>query len=164
MPKKFIINDDDGKQFEVTEETVDEEPETETKAKPEVHDDEGLTPDEVAALKELAKHSTDLINLLNVEKEEHEATSEDSDEGVGEDIDTQDEDVCPNCGKPKDECTCDEDEDKDEVIETKAGDSKKSVGSIAKKVNKVSDSADDREIAIANAWADRYKKSYKKGE
>ena len=135
MPKKFIIKDEDGKQFEITEETTDEEVKTETEdeeVESEVEDDEGLTPDEIAALKELAKYSGDLIKLLEVEKKEHEATSD-------EDID-------------------------ETVIETKTGDSKKSVGSIAKKTKTVSDSLDNREMEIADAWSKRYGKSYKKGE
>lgn len=161
MPKKFIIKDEDGKQFEITEETTDEEVKTETEdeeVKPEVKDDEGLTPDEIAALKELAKHSGDLIKLLEVEKKEHEATS---DEDIDETVDS-DEEMIDSDEETKD---CDMTEDEDEtVIETKTGDSKKSVGSIAKKTKKVSDSLDNREMEIADAWAKRYGKSYKKGE
>lgn len=162
MPKKFIIKDEDGKQFEITEETTDEEVKTETEdeeVKPEVKDDEGLTPDEVAALKELAKHSGDLIKLLEVEKKEHEATS---DEDIDETVDSDEEMIDSDEDETKD---CDMTEDEDEtVIETKTGDSKKSVGSIAKKTKKVSDSLDNREMEIADAWAKRYGKSYKKGE
>ena len=78
MAKKFIIKDDDGKEFEVTEETVDEQPEVkEEPAKPEVKDDESLTPEEIVALKALAAHSADIIKLLSVEAEEH---AEDTDE------------------------------------------------------------------------------------
>lgn len=161
MPKKFIIKDEEGKQFEITEETTDEEVKTETEdeeVKPEVKDDEGLTPDEIAALKELAKHSGDLIKLLEVEKKEHEATS---DEDIDETVDS-DEEMIDSDEETKD---CDMTEDEDEtVIETKTGDSKKSVGSIAKKTKKVSDSLDNREMEIADAWAKRYDKSYKKGE
>ena len=161
MPKKFIIKDEDGKQFEITEETTDEEVKTETEdeeVKPEVKDDEGLTPDEIAALKELAKHSGDLIKLLEVEKKEHEATS---DEDIDETVDS-DEEMIDSDEETKD---CDMTEDEDEtVIETKAGDSKKSVGSIAKKTKTVSDSLDNREMEIADAWSKRYGKSYKKGE
>lgn len=160
MPKKFIIKDEDGKQFEITEETTDEEVKTETEdeeVKPEVKDDEGLTPDEIAALKELAKHSGDLIKLLEVEKKEHEATS---DEDIDETVDSDEEMIDSDEEETKD---CDMTED-ETVIETKTGDSKKSVGSIAKKTKKVSDSLDNREMEIADAWAKRYGKSYKKGE
>ena len=41
----------------------------------EVKDEDALTPDELAALKELAKHASELISLLEVEKKEHEAVS-----------------------------------------------------------------------------------------
>lgn len=153
MPKKFIINDEDGKQFEITEETADEDVKTETE------DDEGLTPDEIAALKELAKHSGDLIELLEVEKKEHEATS---DEDIDETVDSDEEKVNSDEEETKD-CDMTEDED-EEVIETKTGDSKKSVGAIAKKTKTVSDSLDNREVEIADAWAKRYSKSYRKGE
>lgn len=162
MPKKFIIKDEDGKQFEITEETTDEEVKTETEdeeVKHEVKDDEGLTPDEIAALKELAKHSGDLIKLLEVEKKEHEAAF---DEDIDEIVDSDEEIIDSDEEETKD---CDMTEDEDEtVIETKAGDSKKSVGSIAKKTKKVSDSLDNREMEIADAWSKRFKNTYRKGE
>ena len=154
MPKKFIIKDEDGQQFEVTEETVDADPvETET----EVKDDGELTPDEIAALKTLAARSADLIKLLDIEAKEHEAVADED-----EDTDVVDADVCEGCGKPKDECICDEDEET--IVETKTGDSKKSVGSIERSRSKANDSLEDRETAIADAWAARFNKAYKKGE
>lgn len=151
MPKKFIIKDDDGKQFEVTEETVDEEPEAKPEEMPEVHDDEGLTADEITALKNLAAKAEDILKLLEVEAKEHAATS-DEDENVitDEDVEAKDADMT-------------EDEDEETVIKT--ADSKKSIGSIEKKKNVMTnDSIEDTETAIAQAWADRFKKSYKKGE
>ena len=152
MPKKFIIKDDDGKQFEVTEETVDEEPEAKPEEMPEVHDDEGLTADEITALKNLAGKAEDILKLLEVEAKEHAATS-DEDENVitDEDVETEDRDMT-------------EDEDEEETI-VKTADSKKSIGSIEKKKTVMTnDSIEDSETAIAQAWADRFKKSYKKGE
>ena len=148
MAKKFIIKDDDGKEFEVTEETVDEQPEVkEEPAKPEVKDDESLTPEEIVALKALAAHSADIIKLLSVEAEEH---AEDADEEIAdEDADVVDEESS--------------DEDEKEIV-VKTGDSKKSVGSIQKTTTKTADSIDVRETDIAQAWADRFKKSCKKGE
>ena len=148
MAKKFIIKDDDGKEFEVTEETVDEQPEVKKEpAKPEVKDDESLTPEEIVALKALAAHSADIIKLLSVEAEEH---AEDTDEEiVDEDVDAADEESS--------------DEDEKEIV-VKTGDSKKSVGSIQKTTTKTADSIDVRETDIAQAWADRFKKSCKKGE
>ena len=152
MPKKFIIKDDDGKQFEVTEETVDEEPEAKSEEMPEVHDDEGLTADEIAALKNLAAKAEDILKLLEVEAKEHAATSDE-----GEDVIT-DEDV------KAEDADMTEDEDEEETI-VKTADSKKSIGSIEKKKNVMTnDSIEDSETAIAQAWADRFKKSYKKGE
>lgn len=152
MPKKFIIKDDDGKQFEITEETVDEEPEAKVDEKPEVHDDEGLSADEITALKNLAAKAEDILKLLEVEAKEHAATSDE-----GEDVIT-DEDV------KAEDADMTEDEDEEETI-VKTADSKKSIGSIEKKKNVMTDdSIEDSENAIAQAWADRFKKSYKKGE
>lgn len=145
MPKKFIIKDEDGKKFEITEETADEEVEnkaTDEEAETEVKDDEGLTPEEIVILKELAKHSADLIKLLEVEKDEHEAVSDDEMENA-EELDDSDES-----------------ENVEEIIETKSNDSKKSVGSIERKKEKVVDSIDAEED-IANAWAKRFQNSYK---
>ena len=147
MPKKFIIKDEDGKKFEITEETADEAVEnkaTDEEAETEVKDDEGLTPEEIVILKELAKHSADLIKLLEVEKDEHEAVSDDEEmEDAEEELDDSDES-----------------ENVEEIIETKSNDSKKSVGSIERKKEKVVDSIDAEED-IANAWAKRFQNSYK---
>ena len=134
MPKKFIIKDEEGQQFEVTE--TDEELPEESSEETEMHDDESFTSDEIAALKELAKRSADLLKLLAVEEEEHEAV------GDEDDLDVDDEDV----------------DEKEEVIETKSTDSKKSVGSIEK--TRAKDSANfNKEIEIANAWSKRFNKS-----
>ena len=151
MPKKFIIKDDDGKQFEVTEETVDEEPEAKPEETPEVHDDEGLTADEITALKNLAAKAEDILKLLEVEAKEHAATSDENEDVItDEDVEAEDADMT-------------EDEDEETVIKT--ADSKKSIGSIEKKNTVMTnDSIEDSETAIAQAWADRFKKSYKKGE
>ena len=134
MPKKFIIKDEEGQQFEVTE--TDEELPEESSEETEMHDDESFTSDEIAALKELAKRSADLLKLLAVEEDEHEAV------GDEDDLDVDDEDV----------------DEKEEVIETKSTDSKKSVGSIEK--TRAKDSANfNKEIEIANAWSKRFNKS-----
>ena len=134
MPKKFIIKDEEGQQFEVTE--TDEELPEESSEETEMHDDESFTSDEIAALKELAKRSADLLKLLAVEEDEHEAV------GDEDDLDIDDEDV----------------DEKEEVIETKSTDSKKSVGSIEK--TRAKDSANfNKEIEIANAWSKRFNKT-----
>lgn len=130
MPKKFTIQDEDGKQFEVTEETVDEEPKVEEAS--EVKDDEALTSDELAALKELAKHASELISLLEVEKKEHEAVSD------------------------EDEEESDINDDDEEIVETKACDSKSSVGSVEKVKAKANDSIVDDDNEIADAWSKRF--------
>ena len=93
MPKKFIIKDDDGKQFEVTEETVDEEPEAKPEEMPEVHDDEGLTADEIAALKNLAAKAEDILKLLEVEAKEHATSDEDENVITDEDVETENRDM-----------------------------------------------------------------------
>ena len=130
--KKFIIKDEEGQQFEVTE--TDEELPEESSEEFEMHDDESFTSDEIAALKELAKRSADLLKLLAVEEDEHEAV------GDEDDLDVDDED------------------EKEEVIETKSTDSRKSVGSIEK--TRAKDSAKiDKEIEIANAWSKRFNKT-----
>lgn len=135
MPKKFIIKDEEGQQFEVTE--TDEDLTEESSEESEMHDDESFTSDEIAALKELARRSADLLKLLAVEEEEHEAVGDED-----EDLDIDDEDV----------------DKKEEVIETKSTDSRKSVGSIEK--TRAKDSANfDKEIEIANAWSKRFNKS-----
>lgn len=158
MLKTFIIKDEEGKQFEVTEEMSDEEAKKESEhdedikkesecdeSEHDIHDDEELTSDEIVALKKLAAYSADLIKLLEVEKEEHEANAEGDDE---EDEDLDDA----------------EDLDEEVVIDTKTSDSKKSIGAVAKKVVQTSDSTEDRETAITDAWTKRFKTSYKKGE
>ena len=151
MLKKFIIKDEEGKQFEVTEASDEEIVEAEK------HDEEPFAEkteelfasEEIAALKELAKHSEELIKLLAVEKKEHEAVSEAAD-GCEEAEEAED-------AEPSEE-------KKEEVIDVKSADSKASVGSIEKKaINKVDDSF-DKETEISNAWSNRFKKSFKKGE
>lgn len=158
MAKKFIIKDEEGKQFEITEETTDE-----IEEKTDVEDDEMLTSDEIASLKKLAKYSESIIKLLEVEKKEHEAVSdEDEDEEDKKDMDDCDEFV----DSDEDEDKKVEDEDEEEtIVKTKPVDSKKSFGSIeTKKTKKISDSIENREIEIANAWSKRFQSSYKKGE
>lgn len=152
MLKKFIIKDEEGKQFEVTEACDEEivEAEKHDEEPPAAKTEELFASEEIAALKELAKHSEELIKLLAVEKKEHEAVSEATD-GCEEAEETED-------AEPSEE------EKEEKVIEVKPADSKSSVGSIEKKaINKVDDSF-DRETEISNAWSNRFKKSFKKGE
>ena len=81
MAKKFIIKDEEGKQFEITE-TSDEVPET--PAELEVKDDEVLSADEITALKLLAKRSSELLGLLEVKTE---------DEDIDEELKVEDDDL-----------------------------------------------------------------------
>lgn len=133
MAKKFIIKDEEGKQFEITE-TSDEVPETLTER--EVKDDEILSADEIAVLKLLAARSSELLGLLEVKSKDEEPEVKDDEEPIVEDDDLE-----------------------EKVIETK--DSRRSVGSIEKHSTKTKDSLDNREIAIADAWSKRFAKSYK---
>ena len=134
---KFRIKDDDGKEFEVEEleETKDSEEEFEKKEKEEVKDD-ALTAEEIASLKQLAAVSSDLINLLKVEKEEH-ANDEGKVEEKAEEevIDTDEHDPC------------------------KANDSKGSFGSIEKKEKKdIQDSNEHaNQLEIETSWQNRFK-------
>ena len=130
---KFRIKDDDGKEFEVEEleETKDSEEEFEKKEKEEVKDD-ALTAEEIASLKQLAAVSSELIKLLEVEKEEH---ANDNEEKAEEVIDTDEHDY------------------------VKANDSKGSFGSIEKKEKKgVNDSNEyASQLEIENSWQNRFK-------
>lgn len=140
MYKTYIIRDDEGKKFEVTEQDVDETSKPVDKEDAEKIKDDALTEEEITALKSLAIRAADILKLLDIEKKEHEVVSDEDKE------------------------TCDDtDEDKDEVIETKASDSTSSVGSI-QKIAINTDVVDDREIEISKAWSDRFNKSYRKGE
>lgn len=149
---KFHIKDEDGKAYTVEEviekETQDEEIETETEVTPDLQDDDalGLTEDEITALKSLAKVAPKLLELLSVEEKEHEDNPELLDEDEEEIEEDEDEEMID-----------DEDfeEEKEEVIETKSHDSKKSFGAIESHKTSVDDSMDDD---ISSVWANRYNK------
>lgn len=146
MPKTFIIKDEDGKKFEITETTDDEEVEASDECvEPKIKDDEGLTPDEVSALKELAKHASDLIALLEAKKEAKEEVSDEEKEEDKENI----------VDEEKEELKDDE-----EIVDTK-DDATEAIGSIEKSKACDSISDVDRDNEIANAWSNRFKQSYK---
>ena len=108
---------------------------------------DGETEDEIKALKSLAASATQILELLNVEKKEHEAVSDD--ELEEKEIDEDDEDEVD-----EEEVVMDEDEEKEEeILETKSYDSKKSFGSIERKTQTVDDSLTD---SVSEAWAKRY--------
>lgn len=127
---KFYVKDEDGQKFEV-EEVEEMNPAPETK------DEEpaSLTDDEIAALKGLAARAGEIIKLLGVEREEHEAMGEGDEVEEGEEI------------------VVDTDEETEEVLK-KAHDSKKSFGSVQKRPV-VADSVDDAD-EINNIWAKRF--------
>ena len=132
---KFRIKDDDGKEFEVEEieeMKKDSEEEIEKNEKEEVKDD-ALTAEEIASLKQLAAVSSELIKLLEVEKEEH---ANDNEEKAEEEV-----------------------IDTDEHESLKANDSKGSFGSIEKKEKKgVNDSNEyNNQLDIENSWQNRFK-------
>lgn len=149
MSKKFIIKDEDGKEFEITEKDVKDEDEEVKDEDIDIKDDETLMPEEIAALKELAKHSAEIIALLSAKKDSQEEKVLDEDEEI------KDED--------EEEIIIDEDESKkEEVIDTKSCDSKRSVGSLERKTY-TNDSV-DKDLEISNAWSNRYKNAYSKKE
>ena len=134
---KIKLKDDAGKEYEIEE---IEEP-------TDVHDDDvALTPEEIVALKELAGIAPELKKLLEVEKAEHEATSDDETEMTS--TEDEDEDI----------------ETKEEVVDTdsekKPEDVKDSISKAAGKVEKrsTSDSIDNFKdcLEIENAWAKRF--------
>lgn len=120
---------------------------------PEIQDDEAaLSPEDIAALKSLAAHASELIALISENK------TTDSEEEKKEDVVDSDEDKKEEEIKDADE---DENEDKEKVVDTKAIDS---VGSVEKKANISDSSSEDRQIEIANAYMARFKAQREKGE
>lgn len=128
--KKYRIKDEDGSVLEVEE--LDNEEIEEVQEIKEEPEPVQLTPDEILALKELAKSAPELMKLLS-------KPVEDAEEDLGEEKVVEDED---------------EIEEEEEVIETKPRDSKTSFGSVAKP-KMVEDSIEDNE-EIESAWAKRY--------
>ena len=138
--KKFRITDSDGQSYEVEE--VNEKEDTladETEpTEPEVRDEgNALTEEEIKALKSLASVADKLIALTT-------ATVDEGSEEL--------EDACEDGN----ECeTSMSDEDEEKILKT---DSKKSFGSLQKKtIDSSIDAEEQRQIEIANAWANRCK-------
>lgn len=122
--RKFIVRDDDGAEYSVIETEEEKLEDDEVPAS-----SEGLTPDEIAALKALAARSADILKLLEVEAKEHAAVT------------AEDEDAEKK------------DEDEDKVVDT----CKDSFGSVEKRTtdSKLQDS-DALQEEIADAWKKRY--------
>ena len=135
MKRKYVIHDEDGSRYEVTE--TEETPVVENVEKiEEVKNDEPqLSSDEITALKKLAALSDKLAKLVSDKvTDENEETDEDEE-------------------TDKDEMT----EKKEEVIDTESScrDSKYSFNSIEKKKIKTDDSIDPDE-EINSAWSKRF--------
>ena len=130
---KFFVKDEEGNKFEVeqVEETKKGElvqPETKDEVPP-------LSDEEILALRNLASRANEIIKLLEVEENEHNAVEEEIGENDSEEmIDTDDE---------------------TEEIVKKAADSKKSIGATIMKKSVVADSIDADE-EINSAWAKYY--------
>lgn len=131
--KKFYVKDEEGEDF-----TVEEFEEHEQDSEP-----EELTADEILSLKKLAAHVDKILEIVNTA--EHDAKDDEDIEEKEEVEEIEDSD---------------EKEEKEEIIETdktKGHDSIKAFGSIERNRKiKTDDSLEERELAIANAWAKRY--------
>lgn len=128
---KFKIHDEDGSTFEIEEIKDDEIVETDPVDEPIVDENvNALTPEEVSALKALAAVADKLMAIIPAEK-----TDEVVEEEVVEDADP----------------VVTEEETEEEVIDTKSCDSKKSFGSVEKKVKDAKTS-----ISVEDAWQKRY--------
>ena len=134
---KFRIKDEDGKDYEVEEileqKSEDDASEAETI---EITNNE-LSDEEIKVLKELVAKAPEILNLLNVEKKEH----EENPELLDEDEEYSDEE--------KEEYS----DENEEVIETQTHDSKSSFGSLVSRKTSVDDSLEDE---VSEAWAKRY--------
>lgn len=128
---KFKVRDKSGREFKVEEIEVNDEPLTET-----IDDDEGLSSEEIASLKQLAAVADKLVGLVNTTTDEDEI--EDEEEEIEEIEDEEEEQI-------------------EEVIDTskkKTADSiKKSATAIEKKI-KTDDSLE--KDAVSDAWMKRY--------
>ena len=141
--KKFIVRDEDNKEFSVEE--LDECSTAATENDDGASESAALSEDEIGALKKLAAVADKLVALAT-----DEGSSELDDEDKDKDKDKDDDD---------DTDVVDTDEDADEGDEDDKklrNDSKVAVGAIEKKT-KTNDSLNDsQELDIASAWAKRY--------
>lgn len=137
---KFIVRDEDNKEFEVEE--VKEEIETSATD----NEDASLSEEEIGALKKLASVADKLVALLEVEKDEHAEEPEAEMLDEDEDEEVEEEDI--------EEEVVDTDEEFEEEKLTRK-DSKKSVGAIERKKSRDS-VQDSQELDVAQAWAKRY--------
>ena len=110
--EKVVLDDESTIVEEVVVETQEPviEPDTEFKKKPEDEEDEKDSPEDSQK-----KDDTDSEDSKESEEEdEDEKKKKKMNHSASED---EDEEKCPDCGKPKSECTCDEDEKKKYSLE-----------------------------------------------
>lgn len=139
MSRKFFIQDEDERTYEVEEleeAPVDNKSNTESEIKT---NDESLSEDEIVALKKLASVADKLVAMCETSDETPEPDEDKEDDEIDED-------------EKDDEKVLDTDED---IEEMKPRDSKKSFGSIERK-RKANDSIDTDQMSIAEAWTKRY--------
>ena len=135
--RKFIIKDETGKQYDITEQCIDEEPAPEEETPtPEIKDEEGLSSEEIAALKKLAASADKLIALITDEEPEAPEIKDEE--------------------EPKEPIA-----DEEEVIDTEPVEAKDSVGSIGTKAKDSSIKVVDSQLDIADAWNKRFNKVHK---
>ena len=133
--KKYYIKDDEDEYEVIEEDVVEEEPVVEDEA-------EGLSDEEIMALKQLASVADQLIALIQAKEEPVE------DEEIGEEeIVDADEDIVED----EDEFV---EEKEEEVIDTCKKDSKRSFGALEKRRKLDSDPSLVDEVS--EAWAKRY--------
>lgn len=147
MGMKFKIQDGD-KEYkieELEEETQDEV--TPIEGEGEVHDDDALLPEEIAALKQLAAAAPQILALLQPAQE---APTEDEEPEHSDVVEVTEDEDCDDAEE--------EEEEEEKVVETKDS-VKGAAGSIIKTKSKDStlSDADTRELEVEEAYKNRYK-------
>lgn len=143
---RFKIRDNHGKTYAVKELTGNKLLDTPQKKTLKIRDKaEELTADEIKALKKLAEKAEEILTLIPEEKEEEKEKEFDLDEFPEDELELSDD------AEGEEETV----EDSENLDDVKINDSKKSFGSIERRVITDSDEL-DRDAEIANAWAKRY--------
>lgn len=143
---RFKIRDNHGKTYAVKELTGNKLLDTPQKKTLKIRDKaEELTADEIKALKKLAEKAEEILALIPEEKEEEKEKESDLDEFPEDELELSDD------AEGEEEIV----EDSENLDDVKINDSKKSFGSIERRVITDSDEL-DRDAEIANAWAKRY--------
>lgn len=143
---RFKIRDNHGKTYAVKELTGNKLLDTPQKKTLKIRDKaEELTADEIKALKKLAEKAEEILTLIPEEKEEEKEKESDLDEFPEDELELSDD------AEGEEEIV----EDSENLDDVKINDSKKSFGSIERRVITDSDEL-DRDAEIANAWAKRY--------